>query len=187
MFRLVVTVTLAAVSLATLTAAAPGRIKQHGRATVEYRSEAVAAVASYEYSQRNHQGPWLLIELAVQATPRIAIHRKQLALLAPDEQEIPVATQQQFLDDQPTLSALMQNAKIFDRELWGFFSSPERRTINFYTRPGGTVSESFVSNLDEVASGHLLFKSPDGRWSAGTYRLVLRHEKAMAELPIALN
>ena len=187
MLRLVVTSILVAVVLSSTAISAVGRVKEYGRATVEYRSEEVKAVASYEYSQRNHAGAWLLIEFAVQATPRIAVQRSQLVLMQPDEQVVPLATQPEFLADQPTLSALMQNAVVFQRELSGFFSSPLHRTIDFFTRPGGTVSESFVTNLDDVAAGNLLFKSPQGRWPAGTYRLVLRHDQASAELPINLN
>jgi hypothetical protein len=186
MFRLIVTGALVTVSLA-VTAAAPGRIKQHGRATVEYRSEDVVAVANYEYSQRNHQGRWLLIKFGVQATPRIAVNRNQIVLIQPDEQVVPLATQRQFLDDQPTLTALNQNAAIFDRDLHSYFTAPVNRTINFFARPGGTVSDSFVSNLDDVASGNLLFKSPKGNWPAGSYRLMLKHGQAMAELPIILD
>jgi hypothetical protein len=187
MFRLIVSSTLAVVFFTAFTAAAPGRIKQHGRATVEYRSEDVTAVASYDYSQRNHQGSWLLIKFAVQATPRIAVHRHEIVVIRPDEQVVPLATQPQFLDDQPALLALNQNAAIFDRELSSYFTAPVNRTINFFSPPGRTVSESFVTNLDDVASGNLLFKSPTGSWPAGTYRLVLKHGQAMAELPITLN
>ena len=110
MLRLVVTVSLLAVYLSSAAVFAVGRVKNYGRATVEYRSEEVKAVATYEYSQRNHDSPWLLIEFAVQATPRIAIQRSQLVLMQPDEQVVPLATQPDFLADQPTLSVLMQSA-----------------------------------------------------------------------------
>lgn len=187
MFRHLVTGILIAV-LASVAASAQGRIKTYGRSTVEYRSKEVAAVASYEYSQRNHAGAWLLIEFAVQSTPRIAVNRRQLALIRPDEQVVGVATQPQFLDDQPTLSVLLQSATIYRRELHGFFAAPApQRTITFFSRPGGTVSDSFVTNLDEVATGNLLFKAPDGLWPTGDYRLVLRHDKVTAELPITLE
>jgi hypothetical protein len=85
------------------------------------------------------------------------------------------------------LTALSQNAAVFDRALTSYFTAPVSRTINFFAKPGGTVSESFVTNLDDVASGSLLFKSPKGSWPAGTYRLVLRHAQTMAELPINLE
>lgn len=188
MFQLIVSGALVAVSLAMVIAGAPpGRIKQYGRATVEYRSDDVVAVANYEYSQRNHHGSWLLIKFGVQATLRIAVHRNEIVLIQPDEQIVPLATQPQFLDDQPTLTALNQNAAVFDRALYSYFTAPVNRTINFFSKPGGTVSDSFVTNLDDVASGNLLFKSPKGSWQAGTYRLVLTHGQAMAELPINLD
>lgn len=51
---------------ATIAVSAQGKVKQYGRATVEYRSDEVAAVANYDYSQKNHQGPWVLVGFAVQ-------------------------------------------------------------------------------------------------------------------------
>lgn len=166
---------------------AQGRIKQHGRAIVEYRSEEVAAVASYEYSQRNHDGAWLLIELAVQAKERIVLHRHELTLVGPDGRSYPVATQPEFLEDHQALTALLQNASMWRRPFDSYFRSRTVKSIRFFSVPGSVVSDSAISNLDEVASGDLLFKSPDARWSAGVYRLVLNHAQASAELPIRLQ
>lgn len=166
---------------------AQGRVEQHGRATVEYRSPDVNAVAAYDYSQRNHDGPWLLIEFGVQAAKRIVIHRDHISLLGPDERRVPVATQQQFLEDHDELNKLLQNAQIWRRPFNSYFAVRPQQTIRFFSKPGGIVHDSAVSNLDEVAVGDLFFKSPDGRWPAGTYRLVLDHEQAKAELPIRLE
>jgi hypothetical protein len=166
---------------------AQGRITQQGRAIVEYRSPEVTAVAAYEYSQHNHGGAWLLIEFAVQSSKRIAIHRDGISLLGADERRVPVATQQRFLDDQTDLTLLLQNARIWRRQLHSYFRTPPQQTIRFFSAAGRVVHDSAVSNLDEVAAGDLLFESPDGRWEAGTYRLVLNHEQAKAELPITLE
>ncbi len=167
---------------------AQGRLKQHGRAIDEYRSPEVTAVAAYEYSQRNHGGAWILIEFAVQTKERIAFHRDQLSLIRPDEGRVLLATQQMFIDDQPELTNLLQNAVIWRRPLASYFRTRPQATIRFFSTPGrGIVHDSAVSNLDEVAAGDLFFKSPDGRWEAGTYRLVLNHEEAKAELPIRLE
>jgi hypothetical protein len=183
-FLAVVLVTAASASALS----AQGRIKQHGRAIVQYTSNEVSAVASYEYAQRNHDTAWLLIEFAVQATQRIAIHRSQLTLLGPDERAYPIATQPQFLEDQQTLTRLFQNARIWRRPLDPYFASrPVVRTIRFFSAPGAVIHDSVATNLDEVAAGDLFFKSPDGKWNPGTYRLVLNHEKAKAELPITLQ
>jgi hypothetical protein len=74
------------------------RARQLGHAIVEFTSPEVKAVAAYEYSRRNHGGEWLLVEMAVQAKKRIAIERTQITLLTSDEQTIPLASQQEFLD-----------------------------------------------------------------------------------------
>ena len=136
-----------------------------GRSMVQYRSRDVSAVASYDYSQRTHDGAWLLIEFAVQARHRIAIHRSELTLVGVDERRYPLATQMQFLEDHGTLTRLLQNAAVSRRPLSSYFDTrPAARTIVFFASPGGAVTDSAVSNLDEVATGDLLFKSADGKW-----------------------
>jgi hypothetical protein len=163
------------------------RVTQEGRAIVQYSSPAVKAVAAYEYSRRNHSGPWLLIELAVQAKERIAIERTQISLLTPDERMIPLATQQEFLDDQDRIRQLLQNATVSRRPLGAYFTTHLQATIQFFSFPGRIVHDSFVTNLDEVAAGDLLFKSPGRGWAPGTYRLVISHPDAPAALPIELD
>ena len=74
-----------AVVVGSAAIAADGRIKQYGRAIVEYRADDLVAVASYEYAQKHHDTPWLLIEFAVQAMNPVVIHRRQLTLVGPDE------------------------------------------------------------------------------------------------------
>jgi hypothetical protein len=169
--------------------AAQGKVKQYGRATVEYRSNDVAVVANYDYSQKNHDGPWLLVTFAVQGlkTP-IVIERTDLTLRTPDGKTIPLASQQLFLQDNQQLTPLFQNAAMWKRSLDDYFPSrPAQRTVNFFTTPGGIIHDSVMTHPDEVATGDLLFKSPDGVWKEGTYRLVLGHDKATADLPITLQ
>jgi hypothetical protein len=168
--------------------AAQGSVKQHGRAIVQYRSPDVTALASYEYSQKNHASPWLLVEFAVQAKHRIVIERDQLSLRTPDEGVVRLARHQEYLDDQSTLTRLYQNAGIFRRQLDSYFPTrPLARTIRFFPAAGSTISDSAVTNLDEVAAGDLLFLAPQGSWPPGDYVLVLNHPKAQAELPIRLQ
>jgi len=172
----------------TMVLAAQGRVKQYGRATVEYRSDDVSVVANYDYAQKNHAGPWLLIDVAVQGRRPIVIQRTELKLRTTDERIIPLATQQLFLEDAAKLTPLFQNATIFRRSLDDYFPSrPSQRTVNFFAPPGGLVMDSVMTHVDEVAAGSLLFKAADGKWPEGTYRLVLDHEKAKADLPITLQ
>lgn len=189
MFRRPMTPALVALAC-TIGLSAQGEVKQYGRATVEYRSDDVAVVANYDYSQKKHDGPWLLIEFAVQARKGpIVIQRTELTLLTPGEQTVPVATQQLFLQDSELLTPLLQSASVFRRSLDDYFPSrPAQRTVNFFSRPGGgIVHDSVMTHPDEVATGSLLFKAPNGTWREGAYRLVLKHDKAKAELPIMLQ
>jgi hypothetical protein len=182
--------TIATLGVALLCAgefASAQRVTQRGHAIVEYSSPQVKVVAAYEYSRRTHNGPWLLIELAVQATPRIAIQRSQITLRTPDERNVPLATQQQYLDDRETITPLLQNAKVWRRPLTPYFTSRVQPTILFFSNPGRIVHDSFVSNPDDVAAGDLFFRSPDQRWVAGSYRLIVQHPDAKAELPIELD
>ena len=163
------------------------RVKQLGRSIVEFRSPDVKTVAAYEYSRRNHSGEWLLIEFAAQATKRIAIERAQINLLTANERRIPLASQEEFLDGHQMLNGLLQNAAIWRRPLTSYFNVRLQPTIRFFSYPGKNVHDSFVTNPDEVAAGDLFFKSAGGGWSSGTYRLVVSHPDAKAELPIVLD
>jgi hypothetical protein len=162
------------------------RVKQQGHAIVEYSSPQIKALAAYEYSRRNHSGSWLLVELAIQAKERIAIDRAQITILTPDERIVPLASQQQFLDDHEMINQLLQNATIWRRPLSPYFTARLRPTMRFFSYPGGIVHDSFVTNQDEVGSGDLFFTSRDP-WVAGAYRLIVNHPEAKAELPIELD
>jgi hypothetical protein len=163
------------------------QVKQLGHAIVEYASPDVKAVAAYEYSRRHHDGQWLLVELAIQARERIAIKRSHINLLTSEERTIPLATQQEFLDDREMLNPLVQNATIWRRPLGPYFSVRPQATIQFFSYPGRIVHDSFVTNLDQTASGDLFFKAAGGGWPAGNYRLVVNHQDARLELPIELD
>ena len=163
------------------------RVKQLGRSIVEFTSPDVKAVAAYEYARRNHSGEWLLVELAVQAKKRIAIERSQVNLLTADERTIPLGKQEDFLEGHEMLNGLLQNASIWRRPLSPYFTTRTQATIRFFSYPGRNVHDSFVTNPDEVAAGDLLFKSTGGGWASGTYKLVLSHPNAKAELPIELD
>jgi hypothetical protein len=163
------------------------RIKQLGRAIVEYSSPDVKAVAAYEYSRRNHGGEWLLVQLAVQAAGRIAIERTQISLITPGERTVPLATQQEFLDGHDMINGLLQNATVWRRPLDSYFNTRTQPTIRFFSYPGRNVHDSFVTNPDETAAGDLFFRSNAGGWPSGRYRLVVNHRDAKAELPIELD
>src|SRR5712671_605937 len=57
--------------------------KQRGRATVEYKDDILQVVASYDYSQRNHESPWLLVDLAAWTERRLILDRDNITLVTP--------------------------------------------------------------------------------------------------------
>ena len=82
------------------------------------------------------------------------------------------------------INGLLQNAKVWRRSLDSYFTVRPMPTIRFFTYPGRTVYDSFVTNPDETAAGDLFFRAAAGAWPAGNYRLVVAHPNAKAELPI---
>ena len=86
--------TVAASTSAQVGQAFPNTNK-YGRATIEYRHLGLGVVANYDYSQRNHSGPWLLIDTALGSADRFVLHRTNFRIVTPAGQSIPLASQQQ--------------------------------------------------------------------------------------------
>jgi hypothetical protein len=195
MFRFVPVVLL--VVGATLTAAQRGaddgafpRTKANGRATVEYKDDKVQAVAIYDYSQRNHDGAWLLVQVGVALRERGTVKRESFSVVMPGGRTVPLATQEQFLADSAQITKLRQNARIFERPVLNYFpKSADGEFIRWFALPGeGTVRDpAIVPSEHGVVIGDLYFKSPTLRWDDGTYRLVFDNDKGHAELPIRLE
>ena len=166
------------------------RTKSYGRATVQYEDDRVKAVAIYDYSQRNHNQPWLLVQFGVALHVRAVIHRESFHLVMPDSRSVPLATQQQFLDDAARIRQFRQNAGIFRRAIGSYFpKSASGDSMRWVALPrDGLVREPVVIPAEQgVAIGDLYFKSPTLRWESGTHRLIFDHEKGHAELPIRLE
>ena len=186
---------MAAVLLAAAGAAVPAAqnefafTREVGRAAVEYRSEDIHVVAAYYYSQRNHESRWLLVQAAVSTTRLGTIHRNGITLRTPSGREIPLASQTRFGEDIGRVSLLLQNASTSRHDLRAYFNQRDRtEAMRFFTRPfGGVVHDDFVVDAHRVVVGDLFFEAPTGLWDAGTYSLVVRHERGQAELPIVLE
>ena len=165
------------------------RTKSFGRATIQYRDDMVQAVAIYDYSQRNHAQAWLLVQFGVALYQRAVVRRDSFQIVMPGGRAVPLATQEQFLDDGARIRQLRQNARIYERQLLSYFpKSATGDIMRWVALPGdGIVRESLIPSEHGVAIGDLYFKSPTLRWEAGTHRLVFEHEKGHAELPIRLD
>jgi hypothetical protein len=168
--------------------AAQGRTTNYGRATTQYESDDVKAVAHWDYSQTNHDGPWLLITFAMQTKGRLVLRRDQFALVTPDGRRLPLASHDQFVQNQKSLLEARQNARGVRQGIDGYFSSPITSSIRFFPNvPSGPKQDTFAVHLDDVAAGDLLFLAPEGKWVAGTYGLSLSHDRARVDIPILLK
>ena len=164
--------------------------RSHGRATVEFQDDKVHGVAIYDYSQRNHDGRWILIQTGIAVQPRTTITRDNFQIVMPGGRVVPLPMQKQFLADSARITQLRQNATIYYRNVRSYFPrSTFTDTLRFFALPGeGTVrEESFALEEEAVVLGDLYFTSPTLRWEEGIYRLVFDHERARAELPIRLE
>lgn len=188
MLRTIAILLAAAVATGAQTSQPFPHTKKFGRATVEYKHEGLTFVANYDYSQRNHAGQWLLIDVALGSNQRFVVHRDNFAVVTSAGQTIKLATQAQGEADPNGINTLIQNAKIHRQNLEGHFPQRGRETVHLFSLPfSRSTSDEGVVDNDRVTMAALLFRSPGGSWPEGTYRLVLDNERAKAELPISLQ
>jgi hypothetical protein len=163
--------------------------KPNGRATVEYKDERVQAVAIYDYSQRNHAGAWLLVQVGVALRERGPVKRDSFSIVMPGGRVVPLASQEQYLADSAAIRLLQQNARIHHQNVLSYFpKSADGEVLRWFALPGGTVRDpAIVPSEHGVVIGDLYFRSPTLRWDDGTYRLVFDNDKGHAELPIRLE
>jgi hypothetical protein len=189
MLRTIAILLATAVTATAQTAPSFPHTAKNGRATIVYRHEGLTVAANYDYSQRNHDGPWLLIDVALGSNSRFVLHRDNFRVITPGGQTIRLASQAQGEADPNGINTLIQNSRIHRQNIDSYF--PQRSTreaIRFFSLPfSQSVSHEAIVDNDRVTIGPLLFRSPDGRWTEGTYRLVLDNERAKAELPISLQ
>ena len=152
-------------------------VRSRGRATAEFNDKQIHLVASYDYSQRNHDNRWLLIQIAMSARKRMVIERDWIALRTADDREFPLATQTRVGEDIANVQKLLQNASTRRHDTTSYFNQRDRvEDLRLFRLPfGNVVHTNFVVDNDRVAAGDLLFESPTGRWENGTYALVVRH------------
>ena len=165
--------------------------KSLGRATGEFYDGELHAVVNYDYSQRNHKGRWLLIDLGIASRRHLVLHKRDITLITAAGRELAVAPQEAIIDDAPAITSLLQNASIYRRQLTEYFNQRQGpfEAIRFQAFPPGrsTTSDEVTVDNDHVASGPMLFRAPDGLWNRGTLRLEIATEAGTAALPITLD
>jgi hypothetical protein len=195
MFRLAVSALLAATTALSASQRTTGdnpfpNTKPNGRATVEYKDDNVHVVAIYDYSQRNHDGPWLLVQTGIALRERGQIKRENISLIAPDARVVHLATQEQFLEAAAEIRKLRQNASISQQPVITYFpQSADAEQLRWFALPGEGIVRTLavVPSEHGVVVGDLYFKAPTRVWVKGTYRFVFDNGTGRAELPIRLE
>ena len=164
-----------------------------GRAVIEYEDDAIQVVAAYNYSQRNHDSRWLLIELGVATREVMRITNRDITLVTPDGRVVAVPSQRAFAQDILRTRRLVQNAvttRHLGSRVRGYFGGRRSERFQWFvvTLFDGIVSEFFDVDINRPAWGDLYFASPTGAWAGGTYSLVVQGAgETRAVLPIDLD
>jgi len=163
--------------------------KRLGRATVQYRNSQLQVVLNYEYSQRNHDSRWLLVDFAGRSEKRLVLDREHFKLVAQSGEWFPVASQRHFVEAAPQIQSLRQNAAIWRRDLGSYLGAlAVRDSLKFFSLPGeGVIITGALLDWDRNTFGELYFEMPRGAWDSGEYALLIEHPQASIKLPISLN
>jgi len=178
-----------ALAVPPLTAQEDSPVKKLGKAVVEYRDKTIHTVVAYNYSQRNHDSPWLYMQAGLTTRHEMKIRRDEIALRTPQGQSIPLATQRQVGDDTKRVEQLLQNARTVSHDVPSYFKQHYiTEDMQFFRLPfDRIVHDDFIVDRERLVVGPFFFESPTGSWEKGTYSLVVRHKDGIAELPIQLE
>jgi hypothetical protein len=162
--------------------------KRHGKAIVEYKDRTLDVVLSYQYSQENHDGRWLLIDVGARSEHRFVIEREHFRLVDSEGAWFPVASERHFVEDGAQITHLRQNATIWRRDLTSYLGTVARTPMKFFALPGeGVIITGALVDREHNTLGELYFESPQGSWKQGDYALLIEHPDARVKLPLTLN
>ena len=174
---------------------APGRLelphaKILGSALSEYNDGTVQAVAAYYYAQRQHDGPWILLEFGFRSRRPLLIERDRVELETPSGDIVPLSGQRRWGADGRRAARLLQQITPTRHQVRPYFGSAiQVSRLRFFSRPedGYTVVDREEVTWEPVLIGDLLFESPTGAWEPGRYVLAIGHAFGIARLPIDLR
>ena len=158
---------------------------------VVYDDGVVLVSASYRYSQRHHDGPWLVLTVGLAASEALTIRREDIVLVRTDGVEVPPATGRErdiegvrrLLDERADWPETMR------------FTFPRSRIDRGFRRFefGVDGSDRIPDRVLRIEArggvrGDVFFVSPDGSWPAGVHALVLTvGDERVVRLPILLR
>ncbi len=193
-FLAVVVASVAALDLAPVPTQQPARelpfVREMGGALAEFDDGVVHAVAAYYHSQRQHDTPWLLVELGINSQKTVRVHRESIEIETPSGRVVPLASHRQWTADLERGSQLFQAAAPTRHQVRTYFREFATFTaLRFVQPPRGTSTIVDFADLtaDQVFLGDLVFKAPTGAWARGRHVLAIHNAASTARLPIELR
>ena len=169
------------------------------------------ASASYRYSQRNHDSPWLVVNFQIARSERawnLELRREDIVLIRPDGLKVPPATQRERRGDPEGLWRLQSERANWPSTVrFDFSDLPRARTQGgyYFLRPNLQLQgrdTRFGEVLEERDDGRVVtrvtrpnpisdsvfFVSPDGSWETGVHALFFTvDDDRIIKLPVWLQ
>ena len=204
--RTILLVTTAALACGATTLAQPFRLTQEDFPNVlfpdprfgephmvVYDDGVVLASASYRYSQRHHDSPWLVVTLGLAASEALTIRREDIVLVRPDGLAMPPATERERDRDIAGVRRLLAERASWPDSL--SFAFPRSRIDRGFHRFDFGVEESdrIPDRMLRIEArggvrGDAFFVSPDRRWRTGVHALVVTiDDDRIVRLPVLLQ
>lgn len=164
------------------------------------------ASASYRYSQRNHDSPWLVVTLRIARAERVwrnlELRREDIVLVRPDGIEVPPATQRERRGDREGLRRLLNERANWPETLRFDFPGDRTRGGYYFLQRALRFEERGVVRFEErvaapappgrppapSAGNDVFFVSPHGSWETGVHALdVTVDDDRIIRLPVWLR
>lgn len=160
---------------------------------VVYDDGVVLASASYRYSQRHHDSPWLVVTLGLAASEALTIRREDIALVRPDGIIVAPATGRERDRDIDGVRRLLDERANWPASL--SFAFPRSRIDRGFHRFefGVDGSDRIPDRVLRIEArggvrGDVFFVSPDGSWPASVHALVVTVDAdRIVRLPVLLR
>ncbi len=160
---------------------------------VVYDGGDLLASASYRYSQRHHDSPWLVVTLGLAAAEALTIRREDIVLVRPDGVAVPPATERERDGDVEGVRRLLDERAGWPDSL--SFAFPRSRIDRGFYRFDFGVEESdrIPDRMLRIEArggvrGDAFFVSPDRRWQTGVHALVVTVDGGrIVRLPVLLQ
>jgi hypothetical protein len=179
-----------ATTLACSTAAPTGTpgVDRIGRTMLRYSGGEVEVVLSYSFANANLGEDWLFIDTAITGNSGTSaeVDRGKIAIRIPTGDVIPLASQKEFGEAYPKLSATLARADVGAEPIANY---PARRQtgLDFLVVPGTAIALTAVWVNDQtVAIGRLYFDVPNGV-QPGSYELRIDLKETKIRIPFTLG